>query len=144
VAWAYSKGVVNGTSATTFSPDANITREQMVVIFSRYANTKGVDTPAVGGIDGYADAPTVSAYARSALSWAVGSGIINGTSATTLSPADAATRAQCAVILNRFIEWMNSGAAPDVTPSPTVKPTPTPTPAPTATPSPGHNQTPFG
>ena len=139
VAWAYSNGIVSGTSATTFAPNANITRERMVAIFSKYANSKGMETPAAASIDSYADANTVSAYARNALSWAVGNGIISGTSATTLSPAGSATRAQCAVILMRFAEWTEKA---DGTPTPT----PTPTPAPTPTPSykPGNNQTPFG
>ena len=135
VAWAYSNGIVSGTSASTFSPNANITREQMVAIFSKYANSKGLETPAAASIDSYADAGAVSAYARNALSWAVGNGIISGTSATTLSPAGSATRAQCAVILMRFVEWTERS---------TAAPTPTPTPAPTPTHNPGNNQTPFG
>lgn len=141
VAWAYANGIVSGTSAATFSPDNNITREQMVAIFSKYANSKGMETPAAADIDSYIDANTVSAYAVKALSWAVGNGIISGTSATTLSPAGSATRAQCAVILYRFVEWTEQ--AGDI---PQVTPTPTPTPAPTPTPShrPGNNQTPFG
>ncbi len=131
VTWAYENGIVSGTSPTTFSPDSNITREQMVAIFSKYANSKGLETPAAASIDSYADADTVSAYARNALSWAVGNGIISGTSASTLSPAGSATRAQCAVILTQFIRWTNE-----------AQDTPTPTPKPT--PKPGHNQTPFG
>ena len=129
VAWAYVSGIVSGTSAATFSPEANITREQMVAIFSKYANSKGLDTPAAASIDGYGDADSVSAYARNALSWAVGNGIISGTSATTLTPAGSATRAQCAVILMRFVEWTERS---------TTAPTPTPSH------KPGNNQTPFG
>lgn len=134
VAWAYANGIVSGTSETGFSPNANITREQMVAIFSKYANFKGLETPAKAAIDDYADANTVSDYARSALSWAVGSGIISGTSATTLTPAGSATRAQCAVILHRFVEWTeHAGDTPQETPTPTPVPTP----------KPGQNQTPF-
>ncbi|MBR4078476.1 MAG: S-layer homology domain-containing protein [Oscillospiraceae bacterium] len=140
VAWAYANGIVSGTSAASFSPDNNITREQMVAIFSKYANFKGLDTPPKASIEDYADAGTVSAYARNALSWAVGNGIISGTSAATLSPAGSATRAQCAVILMRFMEW-TEGA--DGTPQVTPKPTPTPAPTPKPTPKPGQNQTPF-
>lgn len=140
VSWAYANGIVSGTSATTFSPDSNITREQMVAIFSKYANAKGLKTPAAASIDDYADANTVSAYARNALSWAVGNGIISGTSASTLSPAGSATRAQCAVILYRFVQWTEgTNDAPQGTP----KPTPTPAPTPKPTPKPGQNQTPF-
>ncbi len=129
VAWAFGNGIVSGTSASTFSPEANITREQMVAIFSKYANSKGLDTPAAASIDGYSDAGSVSAYAKNALSWAVGNGIISGTSAATLTPAGSATRAQCAVILMRFVEWTERN---------TAAPTPTPTH------KPGSNQTPFG
>ena len=132
VVWAYSNGIVSGTSPNTFYPDNNITREQMVAIFAKYAAYKGLKTPASANLNGYNDRYAVSSYAVDAFKWAVGAGIISGTSATTLGPQGTATRAQCAVILRQFGRWADGG----------VTPTPTPTPTPGI--NLGPNQTPFG
>ena len=104
VAWAASRDIVNGTSATTFSPNSPITREQLAVIFYRYAQDQGWDVSAWTDLGLYQDAAQVSDYATQALAWAVGAGLITGTTDTTLSPRGSATRAQVAVILTRFCE----------------------------------------
>ena len=104
VAWAAQNGIVSGTSATTFSPDGVITREQMAAILYRYAQHKGYDVTAKADLSMFTDAAQVSTYATDAMAWANASGLISGTSATTLSPAGSATRAQVATILMRFCE----------------------------------------
>ena len=104
VAWAAQNGIVSGTSATTFSPDGVITREQMAAILYRYAQYKGYDVTAKADLSMFTDAAQVSTYATDAMAWANASGLISGTSATTLSPAGSATRAQVATILMRFCE----------------------------------------
>ena len=104
VAWAAQNGIVSGTSATTFSPDGVITREQMAAILYRYAQYKGYDVTAKADLSVFTDAAQVSTYATDAMAWANASGLISGTSATTLSPAGSATRAQVATILMRFCE----------------------------------------
>ena len=104
VAWAASRDIVNGTSATTFSPNSPITREQLAVIFYRYAQDQGWDVSAWTDLGLYQDAAQVSDYATQALAWACGAGLITGTTDTTLSPRGSATRAQVAVILTRFCE----------------------------------------
>ena len=104
VAWAAQNGIVSGTSATTFSPDGVITREQMAAILYRYAQHKGYDVTAKADLSVFTDAAQVSTYATDAMAWANASGLISGTSATTLSPAGTATRAQVATILMRFCE----------------------------------------
>lgn len=124
VMWAYNNGIVSGTSANTFDPNSNITREQMVAIFAKYAAYKGLKTPASANLNGYSDRTAISPYAVNAFKWAVSAGIISGTSATTLGPQGSATRAQCAVIMRQFVRWTEGGGV--VTPTPTVKPTPTP------------------
>ena len=106
VAWASANGIVTGYSNGSFGPDDTITREQMAAILYRYARYKGYDLSAQAALDGYADAAQVSAYAADAMKWAVGSGLITGTSGTTLSPAGSATRAQAAVILARFCQTL--------------------------------------
>ncbi|MGI6205198.1 MAG: S-layer homology domain-containing protein [Anaerovoracaceae bacterium] len=108
VGWAAANGIVSGTSATTFSPDNAITREQMACIFYRYAQYKGFSTSETAELSKYTDASSVSSYATTAMSWAVGSGLISGTSSTELSPQLGATREQTAAIIQRFSEkYMN-------------------------------------
>jgi hypothetical protein len=106
VIWAAANGIVSGYSNNKFGPNDSITREQMVTILYRYANHKGYDV-SVGedtNILSFDDALSISEYAIPAFQWACGSGIINGTSTTTLSPKDNVTRAQAAAILHRFCE----------------------------------------
>ena len=103
VAWAAANDIVTGTSATTFSPNKDITREQLTAILYRYAQYKGCDL-SVGedtNILSYGDAETVSTYAIPAMQWAVGAGIINGIK-DNLVPKGNATRAQMATMLMRF------------------------------------------
>lgn len=104
VAWAAQNGIVSGTSATTFAPNAAITREQMAAILYRYAQFKGYDVSAKADLSAYTDAAKVGAYATDAMAWANSAELITGTSATTLTPAGNATRAQVATILMRFCE----------------------------------------
>ena len=99
VAWGYATGVVKGTSATTFSPDDYVTREQAATLLYRYAQYCGEDVSTVGSLMGFEDAKQVSSFARDAMRWAVGEGIINGRSETVLEPLGTATRAEIAKIL---------------------------------------------
>ena len=108
VAWAAANGIVNGYADGTFQPDQTISREQMAAILYRYAQYKGCDV-SVGedtNILSYTDAAQVAEYAIPAFQWAVGAGIINGTTASTLSPKGSATRGQVAAILHRYCEWI--------------------------------------
>ena len=99
VLWAYKGGVVTGTSADKFSPDANVTREQIAAILYRYMGSPA----ATGSLTGYSDRAKISSWATTAMQWAIGKGYITGTSATTLDPAGKATRAQVAVMIHRFL-----------------------------------------
>lgn len=104
VLWAAKEGITTGTSETTFSPLTSISREQLAAFFYRFAQyteqdvTVGEDT----NILSYDDAQTISEYAIPAIQWACGSGLITGTTETTLSPKATATRAQVATILMRY------------------------------------------
>lgn len=106
VAWAKENGIVAGTSATTFSPNAKVTREQMAAIlfrFAKYVNV--VDMDRRGDLKSFPDASSVSSYAEEALSWAVEYGLISGTlknGKAYLDPQGNATRAQVASVLMRF------------------------------------------
>ena len=103
VTWAADNGIVNGISASTFSPNANVTREQMAAILYRYAQYKKYNTAASSGLNGFTDHASVSGYAAASLEWAVAEKLVNG-SAGKLMPTGNATRAQVAAILHRFVE----------------------------------------
>ncbi len=102
VAWAAASQVVNGTSATTFSPEDDITREQMAAILYRYAQVKGYDVSARADLSAYGDLGEVHDWALEAMQWASATGLLKGTSDTTLSPGASANRAMLATILMRF------------------------------------------
>lgn len=101
VAWASATGVVTGYEDATFRPTSPVTREQLAAILYRYAGYKGLDVSARGDLGRFPDAPMVSPYAADAISWAVASGLMNGTDGK-LDPGGAASRAQVAAILQRF------------------------------------------
>jgi hypothetical protein len=104
VLWASQTGVTTGTSETTFSPTTALTREQLAAFFYRFAQQDSLDpieTP-TADLSAYTDAGQVSSYATESVSWAVDTGLITGTTDTTLSPKGTATRAQVATILMRY------------------------------------------
>ena len=106
VGWAAANKVVTGYADGTFRPNAAVTREQAAAILYRYAQSKGIDV-SVGedtNILSYADALQASEYAISALQWAVGAGVLNGKSGNLLAPTGTATRAEIAVIMQRWCE----------------------------------------
>lgn len=102
VAWASANGIVNGYPDGTFRPDVPITREQMAAFMYRYARYRGDDVSARVDLSAYVDAGGIAAYAVEGMGWANAMGLVNGTSAATLSPRGTATRAQASVILTRF------------------------------------------
>ena len=104
VNWASANGIVNGVGNGRFDVDGSVTREQMAAILYRYAQYKGYSVAKTADISAFADSSSISAYAVSAMSWANGSGLINGVGANRLDPQGSATRAQVAAILHRFVE----------------------------------------
>lgn len=102
--WAKAQGVIAGYPDGRMEPNAPVTREQLAVILHSYAQKKGMDVSKTADLAGYADASSVSSWAKNAMSWAVGSGLISGRSATTLAPAGSATRAECAVIFTQMFQ----------------------------------------
>ena len=104
VTWAWENDITGGVSSTHFGAGNAVTREQLAAFLYRYAQDQGYDTSARADLSGYSDAGLVSSYATEALSWANATGLITGTTATTLSPQGSATRAQVATILSRFCQ----------------------------------------
>lgn len=107
VLWASENGIVLGMGDGTFEPDTEITREQMAVMLYRYAVYKGYDVSTRGDYSAFPDAESVNDWAEEALSWAYGTGLVNGTTVdkvTYLDPQGSATRAQACVMFMRYIE----------------------------------------
>ncbi len=105
IAWAEHYGVVTGVTETTFAPNDNVTREQLVTMIWRLAGKP----EATEELAGFVDSKSVSAYAKDAFAWAVENGIINGTTfsgktGTYLAPQDNVTRAEAAKIMVVFVE----------------------------------------
>lgn len=108
VRWAASEKLVNGVGAAKFAPNANITREQIATILYRYAQYKNYHVSDRADIFRFNDGWTISDYALPAMKWAVGAGLMVGStgkmSAPYINPRDNATRAETAAILERFIK----------------------------------------
>lgn len=102
VRWAYRTGLVGGTSATTFDPDAFVSRQDFAVILYGQAGRPAADGAVLAA---FSDAGQVAGYARTALAWAVSRRFIGGVgtaAGTLLAPRGSATRAQAATILMAY------------------------------------------
>ena len=104
ITWTAENGIFAGYGKDKFGPDDPITREQLAAIFYRYADYKGYDLTVKGNLDKFKDADKITDYAKAAMLWAVGSGLVKGKSGNLLDPQGTATRAEIAAMLHRFIE----------------------------------------
>ena len=95
----YDAGVVSGTSATTFSPAANVTRAQFVTMLAGLAGADVSNCPATP----FRDVPEGAWYAPY-VNWALANGIVSGTSAVTFSPDASITRQDMAVMLYSYTQ----------------------------------------
>ena len=113
VAWAYCNDVTSGTSATTFTPNAAITRQQLVTFLYRYTVKYAPEfTGNAAPISAFPDAGSVANWAYAAMSWAVGNGLIVGNAHDNgldyLDPNGSATRAQTATIIMRYCQLIGA------------------------------------
>ena len=104
ITWTAENGIFAGYGKDKFGPDDPITREQLAAIFYRYADYKGYDLTVKGDLDKFKDADKITDYAKTAMQWAVGSGLVKEKSGNLLDPQGTATRAEIAAMLHRFIE----------------------------------------
>ena len=105
VNWAAETGVVTGYSAQTFGPEDNVTREQLAVMFCRYAKSAGLDTTQNDPIaHGFYDYGTISGWALDAVNWAYKVRLIAGKTGNLLDPSGTATRIELAIMLMRFTQ----------------------------------------
>lgn len=105
ILWADQEGLLSGIDATTMQPQAQMTREQMVSVLYRYAQSQGFDTSKKADLSVYADTEEISVFAKDAMAWAVEIGLIAGEGEQqSLYPKNAASRAVCAAMITRFCE----------------------------------------
>ena len=107
VMWASENGIITGYAdgSRRFGPEDNINREQVAVMMYRYARSQGYDVSVTADYSTYADAASVNIYAKEAVGWAVGEGILTGKEmGTRIDPQGSATRAECAVMFQRLME----------------------------------------
>jgi hypothetical protein len=103
VAWAAKTGITTGTSATTFEPERNITREEFATMLSRYAAIAegGISADAKTDLAKYTDGKNVSSWAQTAVAWAIENNIM-GVDTTVLNPTNTISRAEVAVMVVRY------------------------------------------
>ena len=101
--WAYNNKIVSGTSASSFSPNNKLTREQLCLMLYNYEKFQKGSAPAYNEnvISDFTDKASISSWAKGAVAYAVENGILSG-SKGKLMPADAATRAQAATIIMNY------------------------------------------
>ena len=107
VIWASQNGIVSGKGDGRFAPTDPVTRASFVSILYRYAEHEGWNTDARADLSTFADAGSVPAWARESIEWAVAEGLLSGTTsggAVYVNPNGKATRAQGAVLLQKFCE----------------------------------------
>lgn len=106
IAWGYETKLLSGTSGTTFSPDAALTRQAaMKLLFGAAGGQAGQEALLYTTYDGaYADSAQISVWAREPVYWGVYNGILSGNGQRLLNPRGTVTRAQLAAILTRYLE----------------------------------------
>ena len=105
VRWAVASHIVEGYGPDRFGPNDSLTREQLAAILYRYAGAPDlIGMEASDPLDRFTDGSAVSAWARSAAAWAVGTGLLTGKDGGRLDPGGSASRAQTAAILMRFCQ----------------------------------------
>ena len=104
VAWASEKGITSDTSATTFSPDKLISRQEMAVLLANYAKATGCTLPKTREAITFADAASIGSFARDAVKAMQMAGVINGKNSNKFDPQGTATRAEAAATLHRYAE----------------------------------------
>ena len=111
VAWASEKRIVSGYNDTTFGPENTVTREQMVLILSRYIQFKNYDantTEVQDDLSMFADQDQISKWALPAVKWAHANGLMNGRTSTTLAPQGSVTRAEAAQMFMTFEDYIRT------------------------------------
>ena len=109
VEWAYKSGYTSGIGQTpdgapTFAPNGEVSRQQLATFLYAYSSLKGIKTDGRADLSSYSDAQSISSWAQESMRWAVHSGLLSGTTLTTLEPKKTASRAMVAVIIRQYVE----------------------------------------
>lgn len=116
VIWASNNNIVRGFDDNRFGPDENITREQLLSIFYRYAQYKKYDTTSIESLDKFIDKNMISDYAINAFEWGYSKQIISGVSDEMLAPKDEVKRCQVAAVLKRFcLQFIDTDQSVEIT-----------------------------
>ena len=102
--WSGDFGIITGKDTGEFAGEEPIQRQQMVAILYRFITISNMDNVPSGDLSGFSDGATTSNYAKDAMIWAVGRGIINGFPDGTLAPFGGATRAQAVKMIVYFMD----------------------------------------
>lgn len=103
--WAGENGIVNGVGDGRFAPGEPLVRQQIALVLYQYAGFVGADTSDRGDLSAFGDEADIAPWARDAVSWAAGVGILKGAGGN-VSPGAQATRAEVAAMLERFDTWL--------------------------------------
>ncbi len=106
--WGISKGIIKGYGDGTARPSAYITREEMCVMFNRYIAMKGVALTDNGAGMNFSDVGKISDWAYADVAELVSGGIIEGNDDNTFNPLGNSSRAEVAVMIDRFIKAYGS------------------------------------
>lgn len=104
IKWAYKHDIAKGMSSKSFAPDDSVTREQITLFICRFAKFIGDDVSKSGDISKFNDVSNLSSESKTAVSWAVGKGILKGLGNGKIGPKETATRAQFAAMLQRWLD----------------------------------------
>ncbi len=107
ILWAAENGLVNGKEADRFCPTDSITRQELVTLFHRYVNKKGLDSGNRIDLAIFGDRATIDSWATDPVQWAVAEGLVVGIqegAGMVFAPKSTATRAQVATIMMRYIQ----------------------------------------
>jgi VCBS repeat-containing protein len=109
VGTATAYGLITGYDSTSYHPNEPITREQAMTILARAMKKTGLgvtltDSEIASFLAAYTDGCAVSGYAKTSVAACLKTGVINGRSASTLSPKGYVTRAEVAVMVQRLLQ----------------------------------------
>lgn len=121
VHWAYSAGIVSGTSSSTFTPGAGVNREQLCTLLHNYLKYRGIELQQSTSSGTFTDQAQISSWALASVNYMRNAGVISGRADGSFAPKSIASRAEVAVIMMRFDKAvLNASAAQTPTPSPSI------------------------
>lgn len=104
--WAAEQKIISGNEDGTFRPDNPVTRQELATMLYRYAGAMGMNTVAAADISGFADSGKVADWAKDAMKWMAGTGLMQGNDDNTINPEGTASRAEVAVIMQRLVNMI--------------------------------------